>query len=584
MNSKNSYIELRTPSSGWKIINRYFDPKDNPDNLGYVRCKTCYERFPADMSYESRIDHLKLHNSRWDDFMEAIERSVRHDYNHSNVNYDDPRNKNDLKLSNGISIDGEKINFRFPSSRKGRTRYFTNRWRPTDKSWNKAVAEEYQNNQIGSFQGNFDKPIGDKDLRCGNTLISFSDYVNFRHETVSACKLFDVNRTKYRHLENKTKINSYFVTDSNQDVQISGPATLMESGTLVYTCTKGLCIFPCLCKHCVLGENECSEHKILHPGLFDYMTDYFTVRNSDSYNINVNEGKITFGNSMEKGYEMIYDVYKYAGIIRICFPCTDDVFHHQAFHFVYHDSCKFCRQSRHRFEGLITHQQFLDRFESRRTREVLSCHICCKIFSSVQHKNQHVQNVHEKNEEGQVPCELCSRTYKSETALSYHTQKEHGPKIDYNCTFCTKVFYLKHSLDVHVRSVHNDLTIACDLCKATFSRQSNLTSHYKYVHDQLENTFIMEDGREIEYFECGECSFETRHKKHLGRHVSTVHGTKKDFQCTECDYKCNRMDNLYRHIKTKHQEDSTTWHSCDKCAFKSKYASSLKRHIREVHA
>ena len=28
----------------------------------------------------------------------------------------------------------------------------------------------------------------------------------------------------------------------------------------------------------------------------------------------------------------------------------------------------------------------------------------------------------------------------------------------------------------------------------------------------------MEDGREIEYFECEECSFETRHKKHQKRH------------------------------------------------------------------
>ena len=58
---------------------------------------------------------------------------------------------------------------------------------------------------------------------------------------------------------------------------------------------------------------------------------------------------------------------------------------------------------------------------------------------------------------------------------------------------------MKRSLDVHVRSVQSNLAIACDLCKATFSRQSNLTSHYKYVHDQLENIFLMEDGREIEY-------------------------------------------------------------------------------------
>jgi hypothetical protein len=103
------------------------------------------------------------------------------------------------------------------------------------------------------------------------------------------------------------------------------------------------------------------------------------------------------------------------------------------------------------------------------------------------------------------------------------------------------------------------------------------------VHDQLENFFIMEEGREIEYFECEECSFETRHKKHLRRHELTVHEAKKDFQCTECDYKCNRMDNLQRHIKTKHQENSTATHSCDKCDFKSKYLNNLRRHIHEVH-
>jgi hypothetical protein len=181
-------------------MNRYLDPKDNPDNLGYVRCKTCYERSPGDMNYESRIEHLKLHPNRWDDFLNGIERSVNHEFNNSNIHYNDPQMEIDLKLSNGITIDEEKINLRFASSRKIRNRYFTNRWRPTDKSWNKAVADEYQNNQIGSLQGNFDKPIGDKDLRCGNTLISFSDYVNFRHEPVSACKIFYVNRTKYRHL------------------------------------------------------------------------------------------------------------------------------------------------------------------------------------------------------------------------------------------------------------------------------------------------------------------------------------------------------------------------------------------------
>ena len=65
---------------------------------------------------------------------------------------------------------------------------------------------------------------------------------------------------------------------------------------------------------------------VLHPHLFEVSEDFFTVRNADSFNITCNTGIIRYSNSMVKGQEMVYDVYKYAGIKRDCLSCSDDIF------------------------------------------------------------------------------------------------------------------------------------------------------------------------------------------------------------------------------------------------------------------
>ena len=145
----------------------------------------------------------------------------------------------------------------------------------------------------------------------GNTLLTFSEFVSYRHEPVGACMVFDINRTKYERLQNKDKIKAYMILKSSERVEFAGPTTLMDKQQICYTCTQGSCMFPCICKACVLSAEECEEHEILHPNLFDPAEHFFTVRNADYQNINYNEGKITYSNSLEKGYEMIYDVYNF---------------------------------------------------------------------------------------------------------------------------------------------------------------------------------------------------------------------------------------------------------------------------------
>ena len=149
---------------------------------------------------------------------------------------------------------------------------------------------------------------------------------------------------------------------------------------------------------------------------------------------------------------MILDVYKYARIFRVCFLCSDDIFHHHAFHLVYHDKCKFCRASRHIIDGIRTHVQFLNRFEERRYKEEMSCHVCNKVFSTVQAKDNHVKNMHENREDNQIGCEYCERNlFYSKAALRYHVERHNLARKDLQWKYFDKSFIMKPNLDVHVK-------------------------------------------------------------------------------------------------------------------------------------
>ena len=162
-------------------------------------------------------------------------------------------------------------------------------------------------------------------------------------------------------------------------------------------------------------------------------------------------------------------------------------------------------------------------------------------------------------------------------------QKHHETEKTMKCEHCENKFYLKHSLDVHVKSVHNYETVQCTICKQNFNRQSNLNSHYKYVHDILKNILDMDERTEIEYHECDQCQFKSRDIRKLTRHTLSLHSDLKSFNCTECDFSCKRMDNLNRHIRNLHRKESTAIHSCTFCEFSSLYLPNLERHMSRMH-
>ena len=104
-----------------------------------------------------------------------------------------------------------------------------------------------------------------------------------------------------------------------------------------------------VCKDCVLDEGQCENHDILHSGYFNEEEHSMTVRNHDSHNINL------VGDDFAFVADRIIEVIRYARIEKdsmLCRKCPRDLFHHQAYHFVHHEFCKFCRNEKHKYDGI----------------------------------------------------------------------------------------------------------------------------------------------------------------------------------------------------------------------------------------
>ena len=524
-----------------------------------------------------------------------------------------------------LSIELSNVNIKMPSSRSTRTRYSSS---PPSKSWPRLIAKTYNENAVGAFAGNFDKPIS-SNIRCGNTILNFGEFVNFRHEPKDDCHRYEVNLEEYKKLDDVSKLKSLNLADDEiEELNIAGPASIKgELGDLdkiIYTCVEHRCILPCTCYLCNdTDPNEC-DHKILHPGFFDPKIHLFTVRNADSFDINWNNDHLTNGNRfctnrkcrgcvlthrppqrgfnyrlsclvkdkldclcMDCPYCKSLDVLKYAGTEQSCESCKMKLLHHESYHLVYHYMCLFCRESLSKFRNIMSEKEYWEELDERRFEETISCQFCKRLFFDEQKKKRHIEIVHNKNPDYLYSCDECSKAFGSKQALRYHIANIHEEvNLEIPCGICEKTFRMDQNLDDHMREVHRDLEYDCGLCHAQFKRQSNLNHHYKISHDTLINTLFLDDDPDIiEYFECELCDHKTREKRTLVHHVKVVH--LKDEQpvlsCDVCDFETIETKTLNHHKKTMHFMEKLEIFVCDLCEFNSFERKTLNRHKQTVH-
>ncbi|XP_023230411.1 zinc finger protein 184-like [Centruroides sculpturatus] len=151
----------------------------------------------------------------------------------------------------------------------------------------------------------------------------------------------------------------------------------------------------------------------------------------------------------------------------------------------------------------------------------------------------------------------------------------------YQCNTCGKRFKYKHILENHIRIHTGERPFVCNICGIRFSNSGILINH-KRVHSEGQK------------FKCNypNCTFDTKYKSNLLRHVKETHSQGKSSQKQSKDtkerkYRCNTCPKsfilpsaLKQHMLSHSNEKQ---YSCDICKMKFRYKYSLNRHKKRQH-
>ncbi|XP_077982840.1 uncharacterized protein LOC144437708 [Glandiceps talaboti] len=178
---------------------------------------------------------------------------------------------------------------------------------------------------------------------------------------------------------------------------------------------------------------------------------------------------------------------------------------------------------------------------SKRKKEdqwgVYPCSVCGKIFNRARSLRVHLETHRtEKN----FLCDECGKAFKSQTRLRVH-RRVHKDKV-FKCTQCEFQSNINAAIHAH-RQMHTQGSVLCDICGFAYTDKSTLTKHLR-VHSEDRPFGCTFEGCTWRFkseamfkahlrahtsdgkFKCSYCGYLFRHKHHLQRHESKMHGIK----------------------------------------------------------
>ena len=257
--------------------------------------------------------------------------------------------------------------------------------------------------------------------------------------------------------------------------------------------------------------------------------------------------------------------------------------------------CKFClKPFGHRF-SLNKHVRLF-----HKSRQIL-CYICKKCFSNLNSLEEHLTNVHVRNEETSKSCNIanvkslveeiiqkvvniseklykcayCHKLFPSKSEIVRHKRIHYKKK----CDFCNKKFKDASKLEAH-KSIHLK-PAACDLCEDTFSSLFLLIGHVS-KHQSDHKIKQEKNQTEIKY-ECDICKEPIEGSLNLPNHMTIHKKGLNGYDCHICQRHVNRRQELQQHLRNFHNSENKPW-LCEYCNEVFQEKIKLNRHLNEHHS
>jgi KRAB domain-containing zinc finger protein len=200
------------------------------------------------------------------------------------------------------------------------------------------------------------------------------------------------------------------------------------------------------------------------------------------------------------------------------------------------------------------------------------CDKCGKSYKEKGELTRHKQ-IHE---DVIVDCEFCELKFVGQYLYSRHLRRKH--QSTYTCNDCGKTYGYKYTFDMHMRTHSGERPYVCELCGASYPIQGSLTHHLKASHsnwhkerkkekqcDQCQRFFytthslnlhIKTVHENVKDYHCAECGNSYKGSTQLKRHMETHSGI--TINCQYCERKFNSTSYYKKHLKRKHKANDST--------------------------